>query len=230
MKIFKDEIYKLFNRLKLGEPFAFSKYADGEWAAIQNESLDNGEFANNSQVSQFYRDKLIESIRFKNPDYYIGVCCPCCNGSRAQEMRDFSKQMESNMTFANVFVNANYPIYKETFLKEYKNREIHLIANFNSKIENLPFKVEKFYPVGYSAWTKNYDLIDSIKAQNLKGKLFLFCAGPFGNLLTHQLFDDNKNNTYLDIGSTLNPWLQSEGFKREYYSNGYFSNRECLWN
>jgi hypothetical protein len=90
--------------------------------------------------------------------------------------------------------------------------------------------VEKFYPVGYSAWTQNYDLIESIKSQNLNGKLFLFCAGPFGNMLAHQLFENNKNNTYLDVGSTLNPWLQSEGFKRDYYTNGHYSTKKCIWN
>jgi hypothetical protein len=105
-----------------------------------------------------------------------------------------------------------------------------LIANINSKINNLPFKVEKFYPVGFNAWVENYDLIEEIKNEELSGKLFLFCCGPFGNILAHQLYSNNKNNIYLDIGSTLNPWLQSEGFKRDYYCNGYFSNRACVWN
>lgn len=229
MKKFNEEIEKLYSRFLTRKPFAFSKYADGEWAAIHNETLDNKEFKNDIDVPQFFRDKLIESIRFQHPDYYIGVCCPCCNGDRAIAMREFSGQPESNMTFANIFVNANYSVYKETFLKEYSNWDVHLIANSNSKIENLPFKVEKFYPVGYSAWTQNYDLIESIKSQNLNGKLFLFCAGPFGNMLAHQLFENNKNNTYLDVGSTLNPWLQSEGFKRDYYCDGFFSNRNCIW-
>ena len=103
-------------------------------------------------------------------------------------------------------------------------------SNKNSKIDNLPFKIEKFYPVGFNAWVENYSLIEEIKNQQLSGKLFLFCCGPFGNILSHQLYSNNKNNIYLDIGSTLNPWLQSEGFKRDYYCNGYFSKRTCIWN
>ena len=66
-----------------------------------------------------------------------------------------------------------------------------------------------------------YENIDT----NIKDSLFLFCAGPFGNILAHQLFESNPNNIYMDIGSTLNPWLQSEGFKRDYYINGYFAGR-----
>jgi hypothetical protein len=230
MKDFTEEIYKIFDKFKKGNPFCFSKYADGEWAIISNDYLNNREFEFSKNTPIFYKQKLIESIKYKDINYYIGTCCPCCNGDRAQKMREFSDQNEENMTFANIFVNANYPIYKETFLKSYRNYDVHLVANERSKIENLPFKIEKFYPVSFSAWVNNYSLIEQIKQQNLTNKLFLFCAGPFGNLLAHQLYEINKKNIYLDIGSTLNPWLQSEGFKRDYYMKGYFSERKCIWN
>lgn len=228
-KIFDQEIYRIFELFKKGSPFSFSKFADGEWAAILNENLNNNEFENNSHVPQFYREKLLEALQFKDPNYYIGTCCPCCNGDRAQKMRDLSGQDEEHMTFANVFVNTNYEIYKNTFLKEYGNYDVHLIANERSKISNLPFKIEKFYPVGFSAWVKNYDLIQNILDNNYSNKLFLFCCGPFGNMLAHQLHLHNKNNIYLDIGSTLNPWLQSEGFIRDYYNGGRFSQSNCRW-
>jgi hypothetical protein len=130
------------------------------------------------------------------------------------------------------FILKNTGIDQRTdlFLEEYKNYDIHLIANKNSKIENLPFKIEKFYPVGFSAWINDYYLIEEILKTDPKNKLFLFCCGPFGNILAHQLLLNNKENIYLDIGSTLNPWLQSEGFKRDYYCNGYFLKRKCIWN
>lgn len=230
MKEFEREIYKIYNLLKKNFPFSFSKFADGEWSIIQNEDLNNLEFENRAIANNFFKNKLIESIRFKDPNYYIGTCCPCCNGDRAKKMREFSEQDENHMTFANVFVNSNYQKYKELFIEEYKNHDVHLVANKNSKISNLPFKIEKFYPVGFNAWVNDYHLIEDILNTNPQNKLFLFCCGPFGNLLAHQLLLNNKKNIYLDIGSTLNPWLQSEGFKRDYYCNGYFSERKCIWN
>jgi len=144
-------------------------------------------------------------------------------------MRDFSGQDDDHMTFANVFVNTNYSIYKETFLKEYHNHDVHLVANEKSKFEQLPFTPEKIYKVGFSAWVHNHSLIEEIKQQNLSNKLFIFCCGPFGNMLCHQLHAANKNNIYIDGGSTLNPWLQSEGFQRDYYVAGQFSSRKCVW-
>lgn len=230
MKIFDQELYRIFNLFKKGAPFSFSKYADGEWAIMNNHYLNNNEFEISHKTPVFLKHKLIESFRFKDPNYHVGISCPCCQGEEAHKMNIFSGQDEEHLTFANIFVNSNYSVYKETFLKEYEKYDIHLIANKNSKIENLPFKIEKFYPIGFNAWVNDYKLIEEIKQQKFKNKLFLFCAGPFGNLLAHQLHESNKQNIYLDIGSTLNPWLQSEGFKRDYYINGYFSERKCIWN
>ena len=56
------------------------------------------------------------------------------------------------------------------------------------------------------------------------------CAGPFGNILTHQLFEHNDNNTYIDIGSTLNPFLLGEIGKNRGYLRGAPSlSQVCVW-
>ena len=229
MKDFTEEISLLFEKFQKGAPFAFSKFADGEWSAMHNETLNNSEFENTPETNEKYRGELRAALQYQDPNYYIGTCCPCCNGDRAKKMREFSGQSESQMTFANVFVNSNYPIYKETFLKEYSNHDVHLVANEGSKFEELPFTPEKIHKVGFSAWVNNHSLIDQIKQENFSNKLFIFCCGPFGNMLCHQLHEANKNNIYIDGGSTLNPWLQSEGFRRDYYCEGYFAERKCQW-
>jgi len=228
MKIFSEEIKTIFERLKSKKPFSFSKYADGEWLMLRDISMDNSEFKYTSEDT-FFRDKLIESFKYRDDNYYIGVSCPCCQGDDHYKMIEFSEQKNENITFANIFVNSNYKFYNDNFIEEYKNWDIHLIANKNAKVNNLPFKIEKFYPVDNTAWKNNYNLIDDINKEKLSNKLFLFACGPFGNMLAHQLWDNNKNNTYIDIGSTLNPWLQSEGFKRGYYIGDDFSNLICRW-
>lgn len=228
MKIFQEEIKFIFHKLQSKHKFAFSKYADGEWMMICGIPLNNNEFEYTINDS-FYRERLIESFQFKDDNYYIGISCPCCQGQHHHDMKNFSKQDENHLTFANIFVNANYEFYKKYFIQEFNNHQIYLIANKNSKIENLPFKIEKFYPVENTAWKYNYNLINEIKKDNFNNKLFLFACGPFGNMLAHQLWENNKNNTYIDIGSTLNPWLQSEGFKRDYYNNSILSQKICNW-
>ena len=229
MKVFNNEIEKLYHRLKSKTHFSFSKFADGEWLMMRGIPINNGEF-NYTQDDSFFRDRLIESFQYKDSGYYVGVSCPCCVGDDHINMINFSGQNDTQLTFANIFVNANYTFYKEHFIKEYSKWQVHLIANSRSRIENLPFNIEKFYAVENTAWRHNYNLIEDLKKANLNNKLLLFACGPFGNMLAHQLWEHNKNNTYLDIGSTLNPWLQSEGFKRDYYDIGImYKNRICSW-
>jgi hypothetical protein len=64
----------------------------------------------------------------------------------------------------------------------------------------------------------------------LNNTIFLFCCGPFGNILCKALTEFNDQNTYLDIGSTLNPFLGTAGFDREYYmGDNMYSRLTCSW-
>lgn len=232
MKVFSEEIKLIEQRLLSGQKFAFSKYADGEWAIMNNHPITaQGEFQYQQQ-DIFYSNKLLESYRFKDDGYYIGISCPCCQGIETHKrMLLSSKQKQDHVTFANVFVNANYPYYVEKFVPYYGTQKTVLVCNRNGKVENLPFKPEKIYPIDHTAFKTNYSLIEQMKQDisGVKDHLLLFCAGPLGNMLAAELWKINKNNVYLDIGSTLNPWLQCEGHKRDYYIGKDFSRRICVW-
>lgn len=230
MKEFHTEIYKLYERLKSRKHFAFSKYADGEWAAMTGRLLNNGEFfTQNDEKTKGSIKLLVESFQYKDENYYVGISCPCCQGMAHYEMKKNSLQEETNLTFANIFVNSNYEFYREKFIPEYKNWKVNLVANECSNISNLPFEVSKFYPIKKNAWVEDLHVIEEIKNMNTENELYLFCAGPFGNILAHQLWKHNKKNTYLDIGSTLNPFLETEGFKRGYLYGSEDVNKVCVW-
>ncbi len=232
-KVFQQEIKNFHNRLLSGEKFAFSKYADGEWAMLNNKPIESmGEFVYNPAIDYFYSDKLLESYRFRDPGYYIGISCPCCQGIETHKMMiRVSKQPDEHITYANLFVNANYEYYVENIVPFYSTVKIVLVCNRNGKVENLPFKPEQIYVIDQHAYKNNYDLIEKIKSEhiNTRDHVFLFSAGPLGNMLAHQLWEANKNNTYLDIGSTLNPWLKAEGHKRDYYMGKALGQRVCNW-
>lgn len=116
----------------------------------------------------------------------------------------------------------------------YSQYEVVLVSNSSSNLSNLPFEVKKHFTIGKNAWVENYDLINEMKNyidnENITNHLFLFCAGPFGNILTHQLFQHNNKNTYIDIGSTLNTLLLGDNGKNRGYLRGESSiNKICVW-
>ena len=196
----------------------------------------NGEFSYNvnSVTDQLFKDKLTDSFTYKNPNYFIGIGCPCCIGNDDYNwMKSHSGQNLENLTWANIFVNSNYHFYHDNFIPEYHNHKVIIVCNHKSK--NLEFlfpKLVKDFRVGTNAWKDNYDIIDEIKnfidVNKINNHLFLFAAGPLGNLLTHQLFIHNQNNTYIDIGSTLDPYLGLGG-TRGYHIGAPTLKKVCTW-
>lgn len=226
MKDYYSEIKFFYEKLVNNEKFALSKFADGEWGAIKGDSFfpANGEWQANGNhpLFEIARKELIDSLHYKDPNYYVAIC-PCY-----KEAIEFSGQDNKQITYANIFVNSNYQFYKENYIPLYQKRKIHLVTHKNTNLDNLPFKVEKFYPIEYNAWVENRDLVDQILDQNLSDKLFLFAAGSFANILSHKLWSSNKNNTYIDVGSTLNPWTKIERLQRDYYmGNKELENLKC---
>lgn len=99
----------------------------------------------------------------------------------------------------------------------FSSREIVLVANENSKLDKLPFEVKKFFPVGTNCMVNDFDLPEKVSAwiedDNIKDHLFLFSAATLSNFLCYDLFKEHDNNQYIDIGSSLGPLLQLEGWK-----------------
>jgi hypothetical protein len=216
MLSFPESIRYLYDKLISGEKFALGRFGDGEWGAIKGAKFSpgNGEWQSDGTdpIFEGARQNLADALRYQHPQYYTAIC-PCYT-----EMLQFSRQPSTQVTYANIFVNANYPYYKEHFIKAYRDRDVWLVANRSARLENLPFPIERFFPVDYNAWMVNSALTEQIMQEGAQDKLFLFSAGPFANILAHQLWETNKNNVYLDVGSTLDTWILPNSLnKRDYY-------------
>lgn len=233
-KDFESDIRLIKNNIDLGVNFAFSKYADGEHQIMLNRPIrncDNWFF--NPQEDDKFQKMLVGSLKFKSEGYYIGISCPCCDVNGFNWYNSEKGSDESNTTFANIFVNGNYEYFKNNLLPSFnKFKKIVLIANKDSNLEKLNevLNITDFYGIGPEAFKTDLHLIEDLKSlitnNDLKNSLFLFCAGPLGNVLSHQLWEHNKNNTYIDIGSTLNVWTEKN--IRDYQtSNGVYSNKIC---
>jgi len=228
---FRSDLELIFNKLKCRDYFSFSKYADGEYKVLKNELITNCDnWTFNPDIHQKEHEYLLNSYNYNHPDYYVGISCPCCQPQEdIQWMRD--NVGSKNVTWANLFVNNNYEYFKINFFPEFNNWEgkVTLLANEQGLNKTLPFKVDSYSPIKIGSWF-NPDLeniINNLRSQAAQSnnQLFLFSGGPLGNILAHQLHLANKNNTYLDIGSTINPW--TVGNNRGYLNNK--SNKTCRW-
>src|SRR5690606_6151715 len=105
------------------------------------------------------RRALQEAYVYKDEQYYIGIACPCCVGQeKYQYMKDKSGQDEEHLTWANIFVNANYRRTINELIPELNNYSITIVVNKNSKFDKLPFKPNQILTVGTDAWYEDLDL------------------------------------------------------------------------
>lgn len=228
---FRDDLTVLLDALKEKRSFTFSKYADGEYKILRNEPITNCDgWTFDPDKHQTEQALLLESFQYDHPNYLVGISCPCC---QPQEHVDWMRDNvgTNRVTWANLFVNNNYEYFKQEFFPIFNSwpNDVTIVANSNGYGKELPFKTDFYLPIGIGDW-KNPHLDHIIelmkeKAAQSSGQLFLFSAGPLGNILAHQLTVANPGNTYIDIGSTVNPWIV--GRNRGYLSN---NNRKiCIW-
>jgi hypothetical protein len=242
MKTFKGDLDKFVEMIKTNKNFALSRWGDGELMILENKALDltkkgDGEFKHDpySENHLKMREILLKSYTFKDNDYYIGIACQCCVGKDKYEyMKKLSGQAEENLTWANIFVNSNYKHFLNEFIPALKGKKIVLVANSKgvNHWKTLPLEIESYISVGTDAWINNYNLSQNLQQQigefNMSNYVYLIAGGPFANILTYELWKYSKNNTYIDIGSTLDKHLGLT-VTRGYLKGGDTLNKTCIW-
>ena len=250
-KTFQKHFDMILDKLKSGEHFGYCRFSDGELRIMQNVELklaadhfkigdkkNGGSYAAEDhkhfdpKEHQFFREKLMESYRFKKDNYFVGLSCRCCVGEHdfKQMLEMYEGDSESdNLTWSNLFLNGNYPAFVKEYLPEFKKKKIVYIVNENADLSGLPFDVVKDFRVGKNCIINNYDMIEDIKKwideNGIEDHVFLFSASSLSNFMVHQLFDYNDKNTYIDVGTTLNPYIGMKA--RRGYHNG--NKKMCIW-
>lgn len=258
MKLFREHFVQFAERLRSGEHFAFSRYSDGELYILQNKELklDQGviQIGNHIQGGPYkapdfkhfsptvhaeYRLKLIEAFKHRQHNYFKGISCSCCVGKE-----NFDWQIElhggddDSLTWANLWVNGNYPLFISHILPIFYSKECVFVCNENASLSKLPFVVKDFR-VGYNAMINDYHKIEDIKQwirdNNVQNHVFLFSASTFSNLAIYELFKEFPNNTYIDIGTCLTPLMNmptERGYLQAFwnYSPNQDIQKICKWN
>ena len=244
MKNYKEEFYKLLNLVESREPFAFSRFSDGEVTVLRNKQVViagdhfiqhdiHGEkkvYVNSylpEEQKSFIpfrnkreHEKLVEAFKFKKKNYIKGI--PGQNSLDGGQSWKFCTELYGpddweSLSFCNVMINGNYSRFIKEMFPLFEGKDIVLVANENSKLDKLSFKVKKFFAIGSNCMVNNFDLpkeiSEWIKENDISNHLFLFSAATLSNYLCYELFKEHDNNQYMDIGSSLGPLLQLEGWK-----------------
>jgi len=250
MKDFVEHFFILYNKLKNNENFAFSRFSDGELRIMQNKALilsgkfnKLGELVNSAayfpedhknfdpEKHPHVHNKLMECYKFKKHNYYVGLSCRCCVGEKDfKQMLDWYGEDSEFLTWSNLWVNNNYPLFREYMIPEFSNHKIVYILNENANLSGLPFNVVKDFRVGENCivnqFNKHEEVAKWIEENDIKDHVFLFSASSLSNFMIYELFKKYDQNTYIDIGTTLNIELGMKAIR------GYLvgaDQKTCIW-
>ena len=230
-KIMLDkEFDKFWAKIENNENFAFIRNGDGERIIMMGMPVVAQEgWQSPNYITKLGKD-LFQSLMIQDKNVYVGISCPCCDSAAYYW---YSSRIPSkNLTFANLWVNINYPKFKEKFptLK----RDAILIANYRAKghkIGNL--NIIQHYEIDddcISFWENQAPvMLDRIKKEygDKNGLLYVVSAGPMSGPIIAELYKNNPNNCYVDFGSAIDIYYR-EKVSRPYMIKGnVYAERNC---
>jgi hypothetical protein len=217
-------------------PFAFTRFNDGEAAAIFGQNgipISRGK----EIVTQSMKEALTDALHCQLPNYWKGVPCPECFPVWNDAVNRIVRKHD-HITDATLFVNRNI----ERSISEipgYLSYSI-VVSGCNQNWDNLSL----YFPaiVGgsiYSIGTPEsgaFKMLDSlfeeiesaIKQQSTSPRVFFSC-GPASRILIPALYERYKNMQFIDVGSLFDPWTKGTVLRCHHglVTNAFHKPLEC---
>lgn len=214
-KNFIQEFDKYKNKILSKENFAYARYADGEVKLMNGMSVGHNTQAYQADgwscESKMYKlgENLLQSLNHVESNYYYAITSPNQSMFDYVFLMDRIKQLDSNITFADLWINGNYQRFKNFLLHELKESVVLVASKDGLHRNTYPLVTKEFYPIpndcvnfyelNHDTFTK--DMINlSAKYENT---LFFISAGPLSEVIIHDMYESNPNNRYIDVGSAV---------------------------
>lgn len=219
---FQDVLTKLKNK----EPFAFSRWGDGEWICLlQNErAFKKGKPRSNCDGHTYFPDlgEALGNVLKSNPSYYLGMQ-PLARRIMGDEIEAWQKDNGVNIDWcgSEIFHEASAKReFYEPFMDALKGRTVIMVGP--QHLGGGPWDVHIRVPL-MNAWESNYEIsvrLAHLVEQNPEDFVVLFAAGMTSNVLLHEIkciSDDwGQHDTFIDIGSVLDPYFGKKSRKYHY--------------
>jgi hypothetical protein len=209
-----DFFWGLINK---GENFTFTRYADGEVMLMLGNAV--GSITQASMVDKWSAPQkmtkagkdLLETLGHTESNYYYAISSVTDNLADYNFLKTNIKQNEDKLTFVNLWINSNY---KKT-IEQYHllKRPVHLICNYKARKENFPFTVASITPFPNDCinfWEENSEYFMNELLETYKDKtneLFFISCGPISEIIIDRLYRANPNNSYIDVGSSIDEFV-----------------------
>lgn len=239
-QLFREDLDEILRLIVESDSLALSRFADGEASILKNITVGNKDgWLYKKDKNLIFRMDLRRSLLCADKNYLYGLSCTCCDKPNHDFLLNSVRAPLTQLTFSNIWVNANYPVFNERFLKVVREskKQVVVCTGNKARLNELGqhIQISDFIPIPGNCvvyWEKYREQIRGLldlKATQYSNTIFLFAAGPLSEILIHEMWQANPRNIYLDIGSTLDPMMFRRN-SRAYHKDGHpFADRICCW-
>jgi len=221
-----SEIQWFFNHLKNKEPFAFSRFNDGEMGGIM---YKNFTAARGDQfVTEELANALKSSLIHKQKNYYVGIPCSKCFPEMYQYAENLIRDYEFK-TKATILINRNWKNFIDNVGEAVSNYDILWIGGEDQNITALPFTpIHQIKIPSKNSWRFYLQLKDYYH-EIPKNYLVMISLGPTARVLTQQWFFHRPDLTVLDIGSCFDPFTRGvyHNYHKGWDTTGFNLTNKC---
>ena len=200
------DINIFFDNLKNKKNFCYVRYNDGEMMGI--DKVGAVAARGDQYVDQSLHDKLVEGINHRQEKYYIGVPCSQCFPKYSALAKTMTQGYE-NLTSAVLFTNRNWKQFYDNFPPVCNGRQIiwvggktqskQALIDYGLDVKNCVLVPEVN---SWAYYEKIKTIIPTLIAPN---DIVMVSLGPTARVLCKEWFEQYPNNTFIDIGSVLDP-------------------------
>lgn len=232
-----DEVLRLITE---SDSLALSRYADGEASILKNITVGNKDgWLYKKDKNLIFRHDLRHALLCTDKNYLYGLSCTCCDKPNHDFLRNSVRAPLEQLTFSNLWVNANFPVFNERFLPALRDsrKPVFICTGSKARVSDLEARIHVggFIPIPGNCveyWEKHREHVRGLmdlRASQHNGAIFLFAAGPLSEILIYEMWKANPNNVYLDIGSTLDRILFRRQSRAYHHTGHTFAQRICAW-
>ena len=214
MKKYYYYMNKFIFYIKNNINFAFGHFNDGEISLILNEAPAKGISRGKQKCYPLLSKKILLSLKYRHKYYFPGIPCSTCYKSYYL----FSKNLVGKTdvpacVFHHTKISHFYP-----FLSSIEGKKLYWFVDKGkdlSKFNELGYNIDISSKILVKSKNSfdDYDKIKKICNFENNSIVMLLC-GPLGRILAKEWFIENKNVTYLCLGSYFDSLLC--GKKRNY--------------
>ena len=199
-----------YDNLKNDIPFGFARFNDGEMMGIK---ATGAIVARGDQVvNESLNLALIDAIKHKQKNYYVGIPCSKCYPQMNQDAKSLVGDYQF-LTRAVVTTNRNWKYFIDNFSSAVGDKRLVWIGGDDQNTESLK-KVglnvtKKAFVPRRNSW-KFYDhILSTFPASFQTGDVVAISLGPTARVLVKQWFQKMPDVTFIDIGSNLDPYTRN---------------------